>query len=275
MNQGGEPAHDDYELPRVDVKIPDDARELDRDVQAYHRELRALRRQQRSTRLRTPLRRTGIILPVAAGCLILALISGMVLTVFSSDPYFSGVGGSAKPRPGASGNHAATALSTAPGASAPVSATDRTAGGASPTGPAHPGAAPARTATLRLPGKTISVGGKPLALRTLNSIALAIVPAGCACTAAVQQLLAQAGAARVPVYLVGPSGDRASLARLAAISGQTAKVATDALGVLRSAFRPVGLTVLLVDARGRVRVAAGLRPGLNLESRLQHLHPPS
>ena len=27
MNQGGEPGHDDYGLPRVDIEIPDDAAE--------------------------------------------------------------------------------------------------------------------------------------------------------------------------------------------------------------------------------------------------------
>jgi len=261
VNQGGEPAHDDYGLPRVDVQIPDDARELYRDVQAYHRELRALRRQQRSGRLRAPLRRTGIILPLAAGCLILALISGMVLTLFSSDPYFSGFGRPGTPNPGASNRSHRAAAPTAPRASAAQTAAAQ--------------AAPAGTTATRLPSKTISVAGKPLALRPLRSTALAIVPSDCGCTAAVQQLLAQAGAARVPVYLVGPSGNRAGLARLAAISGQTAVVATDARNVLGAAFQSQGLTALLIDAHGRVTVAPGLQPGLDLQPLLRQLHPAS
>ena len=84
MNHSGEPGHDDYGLPRVDIQIPDDARELDRDVQAYHRELRALRRHERSLRWRTPLRRSGMTVPLIAGCLVLAMVAGMVLTMFSA-----------------------------------------------------------------------------------------------------------------------------------------------------------------------------------------------
>ena len=86
MNQGGDTGHDDYGLPRVDIQIPDDARELDRDVQAYHRELRALRRHERSMRWRAPLRRSGMIVPLIAGCLVLAMVAGMVLTMFSANP---------------------------------------------------------------------------------------------------------------------------------------------------------------------------------------------
>ncbi len=96
MNQGGEPAHDDYGLPRVDIQIPDDARELDRDVQAYHRELRALRRHERSLRWRAPLRRSGMIVPLIAGCLVLAMVAGMVLTMFSANPHFSGLSDQAR-----------------------------------------------------------------------------------------------------------------------------------------------------------------------------------
>ena len=61
MDVGGDPGRDDYGLPPIDVVIPDDARELDRDVQAYQRELRALRRRQRARRLRGPLTRDGIL----------------------------------------------------------------------------------------------------------------------------------------------------------------------------------------------------------------------
>ena len=38
MNPGGESGWDE---PPLDIQIPDDARELERDVLAYHRELRA------------------------------------------------------------------------------------------------------------------------------------------------------------------------------------------------------------------------------------------
>src|SRR5215813_13244754 len=85
VNIGGEPGRDDYGLPPIDVVIPDDARELDRDVQAYQRELRAQRRRQRARRLRGPLTRDGMVLPLLAGCLILALITSTLLIMFAAD----------------------------------------------------------------------------------------------------------------------------------------------------------------------------------------------
>jgi len=99
VNQGGEPGHDDYGLPSVDIQVPDDARDLYRDVQAYHRELRALRRQQRSKRWRGPLRKSGLVLPVIAGFLVLAMIAGMILTMFSANPSLTGMAGSANGLP--------------------------------------------------------------------------------------------------------------------------------------------------------------------------------
>ncbi len=84
MNPGGEPERDETGLPPVDIEIPDDARELDRDVQAYYREQRAARRQQRRQRVRGSLAKDGIVLPLLACCLILALITGTLLTVFTA-----------------------------------------------------------------------------------------------------------------------------------------------------------------------------------------------
>ena len=83
VNIGGDPERDDYGLPPVDIEIPDDARELDRDVQAYHRELRAQRRHRLAQRLGGPLTRDGMVLPLLAGCLALTLLAGTLLTVFT------------------------------------------------------------------------------------------------------------------------------------------------------------------------------------------------
>lgn len=84
MNIGGDPGRDDYGLPPVDIEIPDDARELDRDVQAYHRELRAQRWRRITGRLRGPLTKDGMVLPVLAGCLALTLLAGTLLTMFTA-----------------------------------------------------------------------------------------------------------------------------------------------------------------------------------------------
>ena len=85
MNIGGDPGRDDYGLPPVDIEVPDDARDLDRDVQAYHRELRALRWRRRTRWLVVPLGRDGMVLPLLAGCLALTLLAGTLLTVFSGE----------------------------------------------------------------------------------------------------------------------------------------------------------------------------------------------
>lgn len=257
MNQGGEQGHDDYGLPPVDIEIPDDARELSRDVQAYHRELRALRRHQRSLRWRAPFRRSGVAIPLLAGCLIVALVAVMISAMLSTNPYLTPERPASQPTAGT--------IRNSPSHSAAASATS----------PPKTGS-PART--TRLPGKTISVAGKPRPLRTLRSTALAIVPANCACDAAVRQLLIQAEHAGVLVYLVGPRGtSAATLSRLASLASgaKTTQVATDQGNVLTTAFQPVGLTVLLVDAHGLVTVDEGLNHRLRLEKQLLLLKSPS
>ncbi len=268
MNQGGDQGRDDYGLPPVDIEIPDDARELYRDVQAYHRELRALRRHQRSVRWRAPFRRSGIAIPLLAVCLIAALVAVMVSAMFTANPYI-GVPGQ---RP--SGQAGAAGTGTGTGRSAHSSAADPSATPSS--GIAGPGPA-TRAVSSRLPGKTISVAGKPLALRSLTSTALAIIPANCHCTAALRELLRQVESAHVTMYLVGVRGvSLTSLNRIATASAaatKSARVAADKSNVLVSAYRPVGLTVLLVDAQGSVTVAPELRPGLMLERQLQLLRP--
>ncbi len=271
MNQGGEHGHDDYGLPRVDIEIPDDARELFRDVQAYHRELRAVRRHQRSMRLRAPFRRSGVAIPLLAGCLIAALVAVMVSAMFTANPYFRVAG--QQPSGAAGPGHGS-------GSAGSRSARSASSPGRPRTSPSNEVARPSpatKPAISRLPGRSIRVAGKPLGLRTLSSAALAIVPANCDCAAAVRQLLAQAESAQVPVYLVGPRGSSLIvLNRLATASPagtQTPMVAADDHNVLTSTYRTVGFTVLLVDSHGSVTVDSGLRPGLMLEKQLQLLRP--
>ena len=57
MSFASEPGRDDSGLPPVNIVIPDDARELDRDVLAYRRELRAQRRRRQLMRLARPFSR--------------------------------------------------------------------------------------------------------------------------------------------------------------------------------------------------------------------------
>jgi hypothetical protein len=84
VNPGSEPERDDTGLPPVEIQIPDDARELDRDVQAYYREQRARRRNQRSRRMHGVLARDSMVVPLLICCLVFALISGTLLMLFTA-----------------------------------------------------------------------------------------------------------------------------------------------------------------------------------------------
>jgi hypothetical protein len=75
-----------WDEPPLDVQIPDDARDLDRDVLAYHRELRARRRRHRLRRLAGPFAGQGTILPVLASILAVCLVAGAMLSVATFSP---------------------------------------------------------------------------------------------------------------------------------------------------------------------------------------------
>ena len=80
MNPGGDAGWDGTPL---DVHIPDDARELERDVLAYHREQRALRRRRL---LRRVMPAQAGIMPLIASVLAVCLVAGMMLSVFTISP---------------------------------------------------------------------------------------------------------------------------------------------------------------------------------------------
>jgi hypothetical protein len=82
----GDPDPDDYGLPHIDVVVPDDARELDRDLLAYRREERRRRRRRRLRRIFRPVTRFGVAIPIIAGALLVALISGALMTAFGPRP---------------------------------------------------------------------------------------------------------------------------------------------------------------------------------------------
>lgn len=267
MNLGGEPERDDSGLPPVDIVVPDDARELDRDVQAYRRELRALRRHQRRVRWHGPLTRDGIILPLLASCLVLALIAGTLLTFFTARPG----GGPAAGRPPA-----------APSSSRPP-------GTASPSSTSPPDSPRAVVSSVRFPAKAdIQVAGQPVSYAELtDSTVLALIPAGCNCATVLAELDSQAGTAHVIVYLVG-GGKLAPVTEVTALAVQARTrsgtlVADDAAGTLASTYLQAGgtsagsaPTALLVAPDGTVAVASALPAGFRLGNELAALgHPPA
>ncbi len=101
---------DRWDEPPLGIQIPDDARELDRDVLAYRRELRAERRRRRLKRLVGPLARHGTIMPLLASILAVCLVAGAMLSVATFSPA-PGVRGT--PHPTATASSARPAASRA------------------------------------------------------------------------------------------------------------------------------------------------------------------
>jgi hypothetical protein len=230
-----EPGRDDGSLPPVHIVIPDDARELDRDVLAYRRELRAKRRRERVMRLFGPLRRRGLgghasILPLIATCVALSMLAGVMLSVVTISP-----------------------------ASAPTV-----------SGP--PQAAQSLT---RLPSGNVQLDSQTVPVRRLASSAVALIPAGCGCGQALRRLAGQAVAARVHLYFAASGAEMAQLAGLTAQYGEGAAVAVyDTGSLLDGAYHPVGLTVLLVYSDATARVRANLPADFQLTSALRVLGQP-
>jgi hypothetical protein len=203
-----EPGRDDYGLPPVNVVVPDDARELDRDLLAYRRERKAERRRQRLTRFLRPFRSPefggrAAIIPLIAVCLAVSLIGGALLSVATMGP-----------------------------AAAPTLN--------------QPQTAPPAVLTP-LPDGTVKVDGAEKRVRSLVSSVMALVPVGCACDPALRRLSAQAAAAKVTLYFVAALEEAPQLGGLVdQDSGGAAVPVTDDQNVLSDTFRPASLTVLLV-----------------------------
>jgi hypothetical protein len=239
VNRGGDPERDDYGLPPVDIEIPDDARELDRDIQAYRRELRVQRRHRLVRRLGGPLARDGMVLPLLASCLALTLLAGTLLTMFT--------------------------------ARRAVPSTLQT------TSSPRPDRAPVGRVGGLLPQATVVLGsGQPRPLRDLRLSVLALVPAGCQCAAAARRLSAQATEAKVTLYFVAAGPAVAQARRLARRSGLSADHVVhdsrDVMGETYRSARPAGLTAVLVYRDGSVRsIQHNLGPAFQLESSLRAL----
>jgi hypothetical protein len=240
VNLGGEPERDDSGLPPVDIEIPDDARELDRDVQAYRREQRALRRRQRRMRLHRPLTRDGVVLPLLASCLVLALIAGTLLTVFASGPQGELRGASPTP------SHSATSTPTGSASAAPT--TPPTIAEPPDTLTAQSGAA--------LPAAAVQIDGGAVQLQKVAPAVVALLPAACSCSAAVTRLIQQSLAASLKVYVFGPASQLAIVRQLTQ-NDPTDQVITgqDPSGALAKAYLHGKPTALLINPNGSVGVA--------------------
>jgi hypothetical protein len=126
------PGGEGWDESPLGIQVPDDARELDRDVLAYHRELRARRRRARLRRLAGPFAGHGTIMPLLASILAVCLVAGAMLSVATVSP------ANAPTRPSPPQRPTATASPPRPAGTASPRPAARRPGGhaASPGGPA-------------------------------------------------------------------------------------------------------------------------------------------
>jgi hypothetical protein len=216
VNAGGDQGRDDYGLPPVDIEVPDDARELARDVQAYHRELRSRRRRHLAKRFYGPLTRDGMVLPLLAGCLALTLIAATLLTVFTARQPTAGL---RPPRPAA---------------------------GNASRAPARPGAA--------LVDTLLFDAGQETSVSALSGqvVVLALVPRGCRCLAELKKLTVAASQANTLVYLVGVHNAQVTGYTSHLGLGKT-QALEDAYDMLPTPYQVAALTAVVVRPDGTAR----------------------
>jgi hypothetical protein len=216
VNAGGDQGRDDYGLPPVDIEVPDDARELARDVQAYHRELRSRRRRHLARRFYGPLTRDGMVLPLLAGCLALTLVAATLLTVFTARQPTAGL---RPPRP---------------------------ATGTGSRSPGQPGAALVHTILFS--------GGLATPLNSLPEpvVVLALIPPGCRCLADLRKLTYAASHARALLYLVGVHDAQVTALTAHLGLGKT-QALEDTNNSLPAPYRVAALTAVVVRPDGTAR----------------------
>lgn len=254
MSFGSDPGQDDNGLPPANTVIPDDARELDRDLLAYRREQRARRRRAWLAGLLRPLRWLGLdghasILPAIATCAALFMLAGVALSVLTIGP--------------------ASAPTVSPPASPPPSQGQYVPPDGTST------EAPLPAGLTELPPGTFTVTGTRVPVRTMRSAVLALVPPDCACDRELARLAGQANAAHVGLYFVGEGG---TIPQIPAMTirdgGGVAAAAADPGNVLDAAYNPEGLTLLLIYSDSTARVKRHLPAGFQLGPELGTLTKP-
>jgi hypothetical protein len=231
-----DPGRDDGSLPPVDVVIPNDARELARDVLAYRREVRSRRRRERMLRMLGPFGRIGFvrdggIFPLIASFVALSLLAGTMLSVVTISP--------------------ASAPTTAPTAPPPTSLP---------------------VSSVRLYDGSIV----PTTTLDGSLLALIPEYCDRDCGSTLQALAAQAKKASVGVYFVyylenTNFGITAASTLTNSYGDGVAQTVFDFGAVLFDAYQPYQLTALIVDRHGKVRVFRTFKAGFDLTPEMKVL----
>jgi len=154
VNPGGGSGWDEAPL---DIQIPDDARELERDVLAYRRELRAQRRKNRLRRLTSPFSGPGTVMPLLASILAVCLVAGAMLSVATFSPSTAPADHTTRPSATAGATSPASPRSHTTASSGPASSAgtpSATRAGHSASTSARPSASTARTGVQASPAGT-------------------------------------------------------------------------------------------------------------------------
>lgn len=202
----------------IDPVVPDDIRDLQPDIDAYHRELRAERRRRRWAWLtNSPAwQRWSFPVGVLTGAVVLAAAVFAVLAVDGARARLE------RPTP------------------SPLAATD----------------VPSGSVGGLLPDvNLVTTSGATVAARDLRPALVALVPAHCACGRLLNSLAAQAEEVQIRLVVVGAAapGHDADIAALpGAITSGIAVPAYDATGALANAYDARGVTTLIVGRDGLV-----------------------
>jgi len=210
--------------------VPNDARELARDVEAWRREERWRRRRERVERLSIPIprrwrapvdhpgdrrsrgRRPGATVPIIALMVVAVALFAATATLVSTR-------GNPPIRP------------------------------AVPLRLAAPAAAPGTAGGL-LPDATLTTNTGTTAARDLRPGVIGIVTQGCECRDAVDSLARRAATNALALYLIGATNQRDDLEKLMAVSPPNVHALIDDSGAFDAAYAPTGLTVVPVHADG-------------------------
>jgi hypothetical protein len=157
---GGSGGGSGRDEPPLGIQIPDDARELARDVLAYHREQRVQRRRDRLRKLTAPFGGEGTVMPLLASILAVCLVAGAMLSVATFGPSTAPATQSHPATGTASSSQAAqrsSSQSTAPSSASPASVSGTAASGTAVSGTAVSGTSTSgHGATAGAPGASPS-----------------------------------------------------------------------------------------------------------------------
>jgi hypothetical protein len=228
------------DAPWIDpVVVPDDLRDLQADIEAYHRERRQAARRRRLRRLTGGARVQRVLLPVGVAAAAVGL-AGVVFTILTLG----------QPR-------SAPAPVQAPIARAPQ--------------------APIGEINGLLPDVTVRTTSGQQSIRDLRPALVALVPTHCGCTDLLSALAAQADEVPVPLVVVAPAAQDAEVAALdGQLHRGHVEPVFDAGGVLARTYQASGVTAVLVGSDATVRhIRTDLTSDVRLELFLQQLGTPA